>query len=710
MPKILFIIFLFASLLFGNNLNQKVRILSSTVTTNDNILIAKGNVVIYSNKYYISADKAIYNKELETFELFGDVLIIKDNKIKTKSNYAFLDMKNDNILQNPTFLLDIDSKIWIDTNEVTKTKTEFSFGSAVISSCDCVDPMWSIRFSSGYYDVDDKFIHTFNARLYLKSIPLLYTPYFGFSTDRTRRTGLLNPTIAFSNKEGFTYFQSMYYAPQDNYDIEVTPQFKLKRGNGVYGYFRYKDSLYSSLKIKTGIFVEKGKYFKEEKLVNKKHYGWNFDYERSNLFSNNKENKDALYISLSYLNDIEYITLEGPAYKTSTGKKVESKINYYFDQSSYYYGLYFRYYLDKSIDSSTKKIVSNNKTLQQLPQIQAHKYVDTFLSKNLSYSLDATFTNKTRVDGLNAKTTEVVLPVSLNFSLFDDYINIDLKDELYLSRTSYSNLENNYKSAKFLENRQIINISSDLIKPYSSFIHAITLSSKFTFSNNLRKDGDIYNFDSSKLSSLEKIRNNELLPFSINETKKNISLSINQSFFSQKDLTQILNHKISQNFTYDKNDNIRLSNLENEVTFNYDNIALYNRLLYSNEDKKLIESSSSYKSSINKLSLELGHYKSIKTDNSNKEDIESSTIILDYKISQKYNIKYTQNYNIEDSLRSKESFTFGINDTCWALSIKFENELVASSSDNETIRQNIIYFNLELKPIGAIKQQYKINE
>ena len=99
MPKILFIIFLFASLLFGNNLNQKVRILSSTVTTNDNILIAKGNVVIYSNKYYISADKAIYNKELETFELFGDVLIIKDNKIKTKSNYAFLDMKNDNILQ-----------------------------------------------------------------------------------------------------------------------------------------------------------------------------------------------------------------------------------------------------------------------------------------------------------------------------------------------------------------------------------------------------------------------------------------------------------------------------------------------------------------------------------------------------------------------------------------------------------------------------------
>ncbi|NQY20897.1 MAG: LPS-assembly protein LptD [Campylobacteraceae bacterium] len=463
MHKIILLFLFFTSIIYANNIGEKVRILSSSVITNEDTLIANGNVVIYSTKYYISADKAIYNKKLETFELFGDVLIIKDNKIKTKSDYAFVDMKNDNMLQNPTFLLDLDSNIWIDANEVTKTQTEFSFGSAVISSCDCVDPMWSIRFTSGYYDVDDKFIHTFNTKLYIKSIPLLYTPYFGFSTDTTRRTGLLNPTIAFSDKEGFTYFQSMYFAPQDNYDIEIMPQIKLNRGNGIYAYLRYKDSAYSSLNFKTGIFLEKDKYFKEEQLANNKHYGWNFDYERSNLFSNNKENKDALFISLSYLNDVEYITLEGPKYKTSVGNKVESKINYYFDQSSYYFGTYLRYYLDKTIDKSSNSVISNDKTLQQLPQIQAHKYTDKLLIDNLSYSIDATFTSNSRKDGLNAKITEVLLPVSLNFSLFDDYINLDLKEELYLSKTIYTNVDNKYNNATFLESRQIINISRIIV-------------------------------------------------------------------------------------------------------------------------------------------------------------------------------------------------------------------------------------------------------
>ena len=34
--------------------------------------------------YYLSANKIIFNKENETFELFGNVLIIKDNKLNTK--------------------------------------------------------------------------------------------------------------------------------------------------------------------------------------------------------------------------------------------------------------------------------------------------------------------------------------------------------------------------------------------------------------------------------------------------------------------------------------------------------------------------------------------------------------------------------------------------------------------------------------------------
>ncbi len=405
---IFLISFLFISFAQAAQETQKLQILAAKVTTADDTLIATGDVVIYSPKYYITADKVIYDKKLETLELFDNVIIIKDNKIKTQSNYSFLDMKKDELLQNPTFLINNDSNVWIDTNVMSKENDEFSFGSAVISSCDCVNPMWSLRFSSGHYDESQEFIHTYNTRLFIKSIPVFYTPYFGFSTNTNRRTGLLRPTVGFSSGEGFIYSQPIFYAPEANYDFEFVPHYKSNRGAGLYSYFRYADSEYSTLKVKVGSFKEQNSYYKEHDLKNQKHYGWDLDYVRSNLFSDNEDNKDALFVSLSYLNDVEYITLEGDE-SAPSDKKVTSKINYYYNTPSYYAGTYLRYYLDRSIDD-------NSSTLQQLPQVQAHKYIDSAFYDNLLYSFDVKNTNYTRENGLNANLTDVNVPVSLSFS------------------------------------------------------------------------------------------------------------------------------------------------------------------------------------------------------------------------------------------------------------------------------------------------------
>ena len=75
--------------------NEKFQLVAKNVDSKDNIVNAIGDVVIFSPTYYLSADKIIYNKENETFELFGNVLIIKDNTIQTQSNYAFVDLKNE---------------------------------------------------------------------------------------------------------------------------------------------------------------------------------------------------------------------------------------------------------------------------------------------------------------------------------------------------------------------------------------------------------------------------------------------------------------------------------------------------------------------------------------------------------------------------------------------------------------------------------------
>ena len=79
-------------------------------------------MLLFTPTYYLSANKIIYNKENETFELFDNVLVIKDNNIQTQSNYAFVDLKKDIVNQNPMFLQEQSNKVWINSKTSNKEK------------------------------------------------------------------------------------------------------------------------------------------------------------------------------------------------------------------------------------------------------------------------------------------------------------------------------------------------------------------------------------------------------------------------------------------------------------------------------------------------------------------------------------------------------------------------------------------------------------
>ena len=114
--KIIASLFITSCLIHAQELkNEKFQLVAKNVDAVENIVTASGNVVIYSPTYYLSANKIIYNKEKETFELFDNVLVIKDNNIQTQSNYAFVDLKNDSSNQYPMFLREQNNKIWINS-------------------------------------------------------------------------------------------------------------------------------------------------------------------------------------------------------------------------------------------------------------------------------------------------------------------------------------------------------------------------------------------------------------------------------------------------------------------------------------------------------------------------------------------------------------------------------------------------------------------
>ncbi|WP_141046364.1 LPS-assembly protein LptD [Aliarcobacter cryaerophilus] len=699
-----------ASLLIQANAQElnmeKLQLVAKDVDTKNNIITAVGDVVAYSPTYYLSSDKMVYDKDREILELFDNVLIIKDNKIQTQSNYAYVDMKNDIINQDPVFLMDTSSNIWSNSKEANKDKDLITLENSILSSCDCIDPIWSIRSSSSDYDTEAMWMNTYNPRLYIKNVPVFYLPYFGFPTDTTRRTGLLLPTIGYSSSEGFLYSQPIFIAPADNYDIELIPQIRTQRGYGSYANFRYADSPDSMLNLKTGYFKEFNNYRREEKLENSEHYGLDIDYERKNIFSTKKEHQDGVFTSVRYLNDIEYIILKEDDGNLGTDKKVESKVNYFYNTPEYYGGVYGKYYIDAS-----KK--SNANTLQELPQVQFHSYNKELFLENLIYSIDTKAQNFTRKEGLNAKIYDITVPISYTKNILDDYMYLGVENRTILTQYDYSNsLYNNlrYEDGTLIQNRTSFIVGTDLIKPYSDYIHTLNLNASYDIPENLRKDGDLYNIT---VKENQPLKYDELSVFPTLQEQKTIKLSLNQSIYDKENLKQFINHKMSQSILYNSVDEPKFQDLDNYVKINHDYGSLSGKVVYNMDDNKVVEGSFDNSLSYEDLTFSAGYYYSKKTNNefNTRDDLESYRLSTSYKLAKDYSIKYYENYDLQQKTRNRQGIGLNIDDSCWNLDLLLEKEItprsryVQSTRSYDSYEQTIVYAVLMLKPIGGIRQK-----
>ncbi|MGJ0320124.1 LPS-assembly protein LptD [Aliarcobacter cryaerophilus] len=699
-----------ASLLIQANAQElnmeKLQLVAKDVDTKNNIITAVGDVVAYSPTYYLSSDKMVYDKDREILELFDNVLIIKDNKIQTQSNYAFVDMKNDVINQDPVFLMDNTSNIWSNSKEANKDKDVITLENSILSSCDCIDPIWSIRSSSSDYDTEAMWMNTYNPRLYVKNVPIFYLPYFGFPTDTTRRTGLLLPTMGYSSSEGFLYSQPIFIAPADDYDIELIPQIRTQRGYGSYANFRYADSPDSMLNLKTGYFKEFNNYRREEKLENSEHYGLDIDYERKNIFSTKKEHQDGVFTSVRYLNDIEYIILKEDDGNLGTDKKVESKVNYFYNTPEYYGGVYGKYYIDAS-----KK--SNANTLQELPQVQFHSYNKELFLENLIYSIDTKAQNFTRKEGLNAKIYDITVPISYTKNILDDYMYLGVENRTILTQYDYSNsLYNNlrYEDGTLIQNRTSFIVGTDLIKPYSDYIHTLNLNASYDIPENLRKDGDLYNIT---VKENQPLKYDELSVFPTLQEQKTIKLSLNQSIYDKENLKQFINHKMSQSILYNSVDEPKFQDLDNYIKINHDYGSLSGKVVYNMDDNKVVEGSFDNSLSYEDLTFSAGYYYSKKTNNefNTRDDLESYRLSTSYKLAKDYSIKYYENYDLQEKSRTRQGIGLNIDDSCWNLDLLLEKEItprsryVQSTRSYDSYEQTIVYAVLMLKPIGGIRQK-----
>lgn len=674
--------------------DENIQILAEKLEIKNDIVNASGEVVVYSTNYYITANRLIYDKLNGKLELFDDVNIIKNNEVVSYSQYIFIDIKKDINSFKPMLMLDHTNKLWFNAKNGLKDNDNFDLRNSTLSSCDCIDPAWSISFTSGDLNTTKQWMNTYNTTLYIKGVPVFYTPYFGFPTDDTRRTGLLAPTIGYSQSEGFIYAQPIYFAPKLNYDFEYIPQIRTNRGSGHTLKYRYVDSLYSKLNFEMGMFKEKKSYQDNEKLTNDKHYGWDLEYKRSKLFSTNNDS-DGLVINALDMNDIDYIhTQTDSGITDNTDDYLKSNIKYFYNTNKYYGDIEVNMYNDLSEDN-------NDAILQELPSVNLHKYSESLLNNYLTTSIDFNSNRKTRKDGVGGTTTEVYLPINYHTYLFDEFLNFSFSEQINYTNIQYVNAD--YENANYGENNHVLSLYSDLIKPYRNFIHSMRVSTTYTNSDKFKESGDIYSSEDTTLSDLSS--------FAISKTSNNISFGLNQSIYNKMTLAEIINHKLNLSFVYDSTLNsYKKDTLENNIRFNYEYGYLSNRFIYTYSIKDLTSSTTMATFTKNDYFANFSY--SYLQDEDTREEDKTLSYKFGFNFAKYYKLSYQETYDLVDHNIEKKELVFNIDEKCWAIDFKFIDSLVASDTTTNTdaYRQKIVYVEFNLKQLFQFDQQYKLSE
>jgi LPS-assembly protein len=701
MLKLLFIFTFFTISLCAD---LKVEIYATSMDSKANIVKAYNGVTVVYKDYFLTADKAVYDRNNGILELFDNVRATKGKNYKLLGKYARLNISKKERSFKPFFMLEKKSQVWISADEGCAKNKNYAIKSGVLSGCDPNDPLWKMQFSSSDYNADDMWLSLYNARIYIYDIPVLYTPYFGYSLNTKRRTGLLVPALGISDKEGFFYEQPIYIAEQDWWDLELKPQVRTNRGYGGYTTFRFVDSATSKGEFTTGYFKEKESYFVDENLLNDSHYGFNFSYDNNDFidqwFGTSLKGQSGIYIDINNMNDVDYINLStNDTTKNTTASQVLSRINMFYNTERNYFGGYFKHYKDLTEET-------NENTLQQLPTFQYHYYLDTFFKDHLLYNVDLKSHNITREVNKKVLQTDINIPLTFQTSLFDEYLNVGYTAYMYAQHSTFSGNEEQpsgvYRDGIYGREYNIISISSELARAYEEFTHVIDFGVTYIFDGADTKSG--YYEDNKIFCSDINNKNNPRCEFyNITDVDEVIEIGFSQYLFDSRGKQKVY-HKLAQRiFHHDHEESF--GELENELDYQITNrINFYNNMFYNYDEH-------SFSKVLNKISyngygfnLSLSHlYRDTFKDATQTYTPYTSYITssASYTYDEHYSYYAGLDYDLEKSFKKSSNIGFLYKKRCWEFGLKvLENTRpILTQSGTDSVNDRYLYFTIVLKPL-----------
>ena len=743
MPRFLclfpfFLFCLFAQESYKANSSQLGEIIADKLSSDKNKIYAKGNVVLISGEYYISADDVVYDKSNKTAEIKGEVRVYKGSDLSFSAKSVKVDFSKDTFSLSSIYLQSAESGLWVSAKEASSQNDVYYFKENTVSGCDIQNPIWHLDSSSGSLDQSDDVLTLWNTRIYIGKMPIFYIPYMSISTNNQRKSGLLYPKVAYLNEDGFYYQQPIFIAPYESWDITLSPQIRTSRGIGISGDFRLATPRDNLLIFQTKYFYNTKKYVQKYSILNQHIYGFNLDFQTrlgTGWFDGYETLNDGFYSNFTYMNDLDYLRIDDAGKKVGDRLSV-SRFNYLLHSEEHYFGFYNKLFIDIAQ-------ANNADTFQLLPSLQYHKFYDSLFWQNLMYSIDVQANNVMRKEGYGYYENTINIPIGIELPLFDGYLSVGASTDLNFTNINLYQTQNlqiannpniNYKNANFFTANYSASLATDLAKDYGDFMHTLQLMAKISgpyyrytsnmFSDNVYKDYSnaviqISN-DSSKTSEQKKfIINNLWNPSSIvdfDTNKHKFEIQLSQYFYNNAGNT-LFYYNLSQKLNLQSQDYLFSESMVNEIGSSpIDGLDMKASIYYSFLYNDITEASASVDLEKWHLKTSVGYYYK-KLFASNTSSINAN--FINFSLSNDFgyfSLGGEVNYDFLARQLKDWSVEISTDIRCFGVSLKFAQEIASILTDEgnqpllKSITNNYVRLEFRFTPLSEVGVSYRFNK
>lgn len=241
--------------------NEGVFSLHGTSIYQGNVTITQDGQQIIANEAYVYREPA--TEKYSAVDLIGNVILREPNQlILAKCGRLELPTKNKSlhdILYRTAIYGKFSKKPSIPTNEQIRQEHKvtqltawgqasefkqdapkiYQLQKASYTTCPPLNNVWQVKANDIVINKITGRGEAKNARLYIRGVPVFYTPYLNFPIDDRRQTGFLWPRVGSSSSAGFYLATPFYWNIAPNYDDIITPTYMNERGLQIDNLYRY---------------------------------------------------------------------------------------------------------------------------------------------------------------------------------------------------------------------------------------------------------------------------------------------------------------------------------------------------------------------------------------------------------------------------------------------------------------------------------------